>query len=241
MYQTDDNLSVAFADGQNEIRKSQAAERMRERVERIRASKAMGAEAVPSPTMPEQTEQTGGSWADKAGAVAKDIALGATVEAPRALAHGALNAVNEGLQSIYQLGDWLRGQGVGPDGYLEFFGESGPVAWKSGNVPADKVPQLPNMDAPKSTTGELLSGLSQWTAGMMLTGKAAPLAALSKAGKAGAVASAMGRGAVTDFAFMDEAAPALSDLQTISYSQEQVLWIAFRRNAIHPVSKTLSP
>ena len=212
MYQTDDNLSVAFADGQNEIRKSQAAERMRERVERIRANKAMGAEAVPSPTMPEQTEQTGGSWADKAGAVAKDIAMGATVEAPRALAHGALNAVNEGLQSIYQLGDWLRGQGVGPDGYLEFFGESGPVAWKSGNVPADKVPQLPNMDAPKSTTGELLSGLSQWTAGMMLTGKAAPLAALSKAGKAGAVASAMGRGAVTDFAFMDEAAPALSDL-----------------------------
>ena len=58
MYQTDDNLSVAFADGQNEIRKSQAAERMRERVERIRANKAMGAAAVPSPTMPEQTEQT---------------------------------------------------------------------------------------------------------------------------------------------------------------------------------------
>ena len=212
MYQTDDNLSAAFADGQNEIRKSQAAERMRERVERIRANKAMNAAAVPSLTMPEQTEQTNESWTDKAGAVVKDIALGATVEAPRALAHGALNAVNEGLQSIYQLGDWLRAQGVGPDGYLEFFGESGPVAWKSGNVPADKVPQLPNMDAPKSTTGELLSGLSQWTAGMMLTGKAAPLAALSKAGKAGAVASAMGRGAVTDFAFMDEASPALSDL-----------------------------
>ena len=108
MYQTDDNLSVAFADGQNEIRKSQAAERMRERVERIRASKAMNAAAVPSLTMPEQTEQAAGSWADKAGAVAKDITLGATVEAPRALAHGALNAVNEGLQSIYQLGDWRR-------------------------------------------------------------------------------------------------------------------------------------
>lgn len=214
MYQTDDNLSAAFADGQKEIRLSQAGAWAQERAERIRANRAMSASLSPAmPTASEtMREQTGESWTDKAGAVVKDIAMGATVEAPRALAHGALNAVNEGLQSIYQLGDWLRGQGVGPDGYLEFFGESGPVAWKSGNVPADKVPQLPNMDAPSSTTGELLSGLSQWTAGMMLTGKAAPLSALSKAGKAGAVASAMGRGAVTDFAFMDEAAPALSDL-----------------------------
>lgn len=33
----------------------------------------------------------------------------------------------------------------------------------------------------------------------------------------------------------------LSIVQTLSYSQEQVLWIAFRRNAIHSFSKTLSP
>lgn len=33
----------------------------------------------------------------------------------------------------------------------------------------------------------------------------------------------------------------LSIVQTLSYSQEQIVWIAFRRNAIHPFSKTLSP
>ena len=215
MYQTDDNLSAAFADGQKEIRLSQAGAWAQERAERIRANRFLGASlpsAMPEQTQREQAEPGGESWTDKAGAVAKDVAMGATVEAPRALAHGALSAVNEGLQSIYQLGDWLRENNIGPDGYLEFFGDSGPVAWKSGNVPAEQIPQLPNMDAPRSTTGELLSGLSQWTTGMILTGKAAPLAVLSKAGRAGAAASAMGRGAVTDFAFMDEASPALSDL-----------------------------
>lgn len=33
----------------------------------------------------------------------------------------------------------------------------------------------------------------------------------------------------------------LSIVQTLSYSQEQVLWIVFRRNAIHSFFKTLSP
>jgi len=209
----DDNLSAIFADGQAQTQREQAAAEVLERVRRRREAAAMGSptsSAMPEQVRREQPEPDGESWTDKAGAVAKDVAMGATVEAPRALAHGALDAVNEGVQSIYQIGNWLRSNNIGPDGYLEFFGPDGLISWKSGNVPADKVPQVPNMDEPRSTTGRVLSELSQWITGMVLTGKAAPVAKATT--KAGAVASAMGRGAVTDFAFMDEAGPSLSDL-----------------------------
>lgn len=208
-----DNLSSSFADLQEQTRREQAAASILERVERRRQAAMVSpapSSAMPEQNKPEQGGDSGESWTDKAGAVAKDVAMGATVEAPRALAHGAIDAVNEGVQSIYQIGDWLRKNNVGPDGYLEFFGPDGLVSWKSGSVPAEQVPQLPNMDEPRSNTGKVLSELSQWATGMVLTGKAAPVA--KAATKAGAVASAMGRGAVTDFAFMDEAGPSLADL-----------------------------
>lgn len=210
-----DDLSAGLAEFQAQTRREQAAASLLDEVERWEKSEALTAPAAPFSAMPEQTrreqaEPRGESWAEKAGAVVKDMAMGATVEAPRALAHGALDAVNEGVQSIYQIGDWLRANGVGPNGYLEFFGPDGLISWKSGDVPADKVPQVPNINEPRSTTGRVLSELSQWVTGMVLTGKAAPVA--KAATKAGAVASAMGRGAVTDFAFMDEAGPSLSDL-----------------------------
>lgn len=213
MSQYDDDFSAGLAEFQAQTRREQAAASLLEEAERWEQIDAAQVSAFPS-AMPEQTrreqaEADGESWTDKAGAVVKDVAMGATVEAPRAMAHGAISAVNEGVQSIYQIGDWLRSNNIGPKGYLEFFGPDGLVSWKSGDVPADKVPQLPNMDEPRSTTGRVLSDLSQWVTGMVLTGKAAPFA---NAGKAATVASAMGRGAVTDFAFMDEAGPNLSEL-----------------------------
>lgn len=214
MTQTDD-ISAGLASRQEQTRREQAAAEVLERVQRRREAAAMSASlpsAMPEQPRREQAEPSGESWAEKAGAVVKDMAMGATVEAPRALTHGALDAVNEGVQSIYQIGDWLRANGVGPDGYLEFFGPDGLISWKSGDVPADKVPQVPNINEPRSTTGRVLSELSQWVTGMVIAGKAAPVAKLATAGRAGAVASAMGRGAVTDFAFMDEAGPSLSDL-----------------------------
>ena len=213
MSQYNDDFSTGLAEFQAQTRREQAAASLLEEAERWEQIDAAQVSAFPSAmpaqTRREQAEADGESWTDKAGAVVKDVAMGATVEAPRAMAHGAISAVNEGVQSIYQIGDWLRTNNIGPKGYLEFFGPDGLVSWKSGDVPADKVPQLPNMDEPRSTTGRVLSDLSQWITAMVLTGKAAPFA---NAGKAATVASAMGRGAVADFAFMDEAGPSLSEL-----------------------------
>ena len=159
-----------------------------------------------SPVTP-AAETSGRSWT--AGDVAKDIGIG-VVEAPNAIIGGGIDAVNETMSALAQAGNWLREHGVGPNGYLEFFGPDGIISWKEGNLPEDKN-ALPNLERPDTVTGGAIRDISRWMTDFALAGKLKPLKALGEAGKAGRAAAAMTRGAIADF-LGDDAAGNLSAL-----------------------------
>ena len=157
--------------------------------------------------VPPSAETPGRSWT--AGDVAKDIGIG-VVEAPNAIIGGGIDAVNETMSALAQAGNWLRGHGVGPNGYLEFFGPDGIISWKEGNLPEDKN-ALPNLERPDTVTGGAIRDISRWVTDFALAGKLKPVQALGQAGKAGKVAASMTRGAIADF-LGDDAAGNLSAL-----------------------------
>lgn len=132
---------------------------------------------------------------------AKDIAVG-IAETPRGIVSGVVDAGNELLQTVYDLGAKLREMGIGPNGYFEF-GEDG-ISWKEGSVPEDKRIQLPNLAEPSSVTAGMVHDISQWLTGFALASRIKPFAAAAKGGTAAKIAGAAGAGAVTDFAFMDD-------------------------------------
>lgn len=133
--------------------------------------------------------------------VAKDIAIG-VAETPRGMVSGIVDAGNELLQTVYDLGSKLREMGIGPNGYFEF-SENG-IQWKEGSVPEDLRIQFPNLTEPSSATAGIVHDISQWLTGFVLASRIKPFAAAAKGGTAAKLAGAAGAGAVADFAFMDD-------------------------------------
>lgn len=181
---------------------------------------------IPGQPRPPEEEKT--IW-DKVNAVRKDIARGIP-EIPRAMAGGVVEGVNEAIQSFYDVGSWLRENNIGPDwkGYLKF-GADG-ISWQDmpegqTELPTDMQPQAENFDKPTTETGKLVRGLTQF-----LTGFAAGSAVLGPAGSAskiGSAAAAAGKGAVADFAFMDDAQQRLLGLlKNTPLENELATWVA---------------
>lgn len=119
--------------------------------------------------------------------VAADIGTGIT-ELPRAVVKGGRDAVQEGAQTVADIATM-------------------------GNY---ELPQLPDLAAPKSVTGNIAKSMTQFLVGMVGVGKITkPIAAigkLAKAGKAGAAVVQSGKAAATGAIFFDPHGARLSDL-----------------------------
>lgn len=102
----------------------------------------------------------------KVGKVAKDIGVGLT-EVPTALAHGALNAVNEVSNTAFEVAQVA--DRYMPLGQVEI-GLDG-VRWKPG-MPAQNNVQVPNIaPEPTTVTGGMVEGLGQFLTGYIMGGR----------------------------------------------------------------------
>jgi hypothetical protein len=147
-------------------------------------------------------------------AVASDIGTGIT-EAPKAIVRGVEGAVNQTSNAAKEAGDFLN-EHVMDLGQIKFDPSKG-VWWEHG-TPKDNLVQVPQAitpSEPTSTTGHLVEGVSQFTAGMVGAGKflkafgvgaAAPVSTLGK------FALTTGKAAMADATVFDPHAERLSNL-----------------------------
>ena len=166
-YETDMN---AAANGRN------FEERIRKARERAGITSNQFPAPAPAPAtpkagakLPAATEE-GGAW-ETTKSVAGDVATGmAETLSGRAPVHGAVNAVNAMLDFTDWIGDALD-RNVLPLGSFQITDEEGNFSFKY-KTPSETNPDetgiaLPNVDAPESTTGKLVSGVSQFLTGFV--------------------------------------------------------------------------
>lgn len=122
--------------------------------------------------------------------IAGDIGTGIT-ELPRAVVKGARDAVQESANFGAEAAGWATGSDL-------------------------KAPQLPEIDAPKSTTGKLATSVSQFIVGMVGLGKVVrPLeaaAGLAKAGRAAKIATESAKAATVGAVAFDPTAERLGNI-----------------------------
>lgn len=165
-----------------------------------------GDEVTPQPKPKEEEEVDPGITLS---GILKDLARG-LVETPRAITVGITKAVNETIDMVDELGDWLEekvplgGFEITKDGIRRLSPEE--LKAKGG---AD-LPNLPQMADPKSTTGKLVSNVSQFLAGFVGAGKL--MKGWKAVGTGAKVTKAAAQGAVADFAVWDPHEQRLSDL-----------------------------
>lgn len=142
--------------------------------------------------------------------VAKDIGTG-LYETPRAIAHGAIDAVNETADLVSGLAGWITEKA----GLAELPGlrvsAKGVEVISAEELNANRLAdaRVPNFDAPESVTGGIVEGAAQFLTGFAAAGK---LLKLAPATKAGQVAAAAAKGAVADFSAFDPHEARLSNL-----------------------------
>ena len=160
-----------------------------------------------------RSELAGPSTASK---VASDIGTGIK-EAPAQALRGAEQAVNETSQAAYGVADWLNDH-VMDLGSVEFgkASSNGWVSWHRG-MPHDgntvKVPDAVIPGEAKSVTGGLVSGVSQFTTGMLLAGRYLKAAGVGEAATvAGKVGQGLVKGAIADATVFDPHAERMSNL-----------------------------
>jgi len=122
--------------------------------------------------------------------IAGDIGTG-IAELPRAVVKGARDAVQESANFGAEAAGWATGSDL-------------------------KAPQLPEIDAPKSTTGKLATSVSQFIVGMVGLGKVVrPLeaaAGLAKAGRAAKIATESAKAATVGAVAFDPTAERLGNI-----------------------------
>ena len=126
---------------------------------------------------------------------------------------GATNAVNEFGKTSLAIDQWVSKNITG--GYLEIGGDEGFINWVRG-VPKDvniKVPESLVPDRSRSTTGQLIEGVSQFVTGLLTLGKfTAPIKGIQTLGTAGRLAFSAAKGAVVDLTVFDAYEDRLSNL-----------------------------
>lgn len=141
----------------------------------------------------EQQPQPQPSLLDRARSVGSDIIQGLR-ESPRAVLHGAGEAANQTLKAIDSAGDWMN-QNVVDLGTPHLFDQQGRFSpGLSKSLPSEQrggPPQIPNVEAPKSTTGGIIAGASQFIAGMIGAGKITKLGGWAGAYVNGALSDAV--------------------------------------------------
>ena len=158
------------------------------------------------------------SLAEIPAGIARNIA-----ETPRAVGHGLLAGVNETVQTVYDFADWARQ--AAPDWLNNLMdyglqvdfrdGQGGynlipDVSIYSGNPGTENAPQLPNLSAPETTVGGIVSSISQFLGGFFAAGKV--LNVVKPAGLAGKIGKAAVQGGIADFTVFDPLEERLSNL-----------------------------
>jgi hypothetical protein len=202
---------AAYMDHRTRLASATAADELLARV-RVRKAPAESMPAAPA-TAPQALPEEG----SKVGRVAKDIALGATVEVPRAVLKGVRDAYQNTIDIGDELGGWLE-QGLHLPG-LKISGEGIDVVGSEelqqlraeGNDVASHM-VLPDLDPPKTVTGGLIKGVAQFLTGMKGANKLLDAANIGKmAGAAGYTRTAV-QGAIANFTAFDPHQQRLSNL-----------------------------
>lgn len=181
-----------------------------------RATATKGNAAAPA-TVPQDVGEPGeGNVATRAG---KDIVRG-VVETPRAIVAGARDAIANTLSMGDELAGWLEEKSR--DTPLEFmnagirFTDKG-VEWMSPKEarttePLNTGELIPDLADPKSVTGQMVKGISQFLTGMAGAGKLLKATGIPKAVGAGGYARTAAQGALANFAAFDPHQQRLSNL-----------------------------
>lgn len=149
-------------------------------------------EEKPAQPAPHQPAEEGGAL-DTAGAVAGDLGRG-VIEAPRQILGGARDALQETLETVDAMGNWLN------ENVLDL-SQAGEVDIGEG---------LPGVKAPASTTGGMIRNVSQFLTGFL--GGKKVLGTLGAAKALGAWGTSMAAGAMADSVVFDEHQQRLSNL-----------------------------
>lgn len=148
-----------------------------------------------------------------AGAVVKDVGRGLVeIGSGRSVVYGVLNAVNEVIDLVQSVGDFMASKTgdivIDPDGVKFLSPEEVQKRQKAGEYPT--LPDVPNVDAPKSVTGNIVSNVAQFLIGFKGADKL--LKGVSAVSKAAKTAKVMAKGAVADFTVFDPYETNLSKL-----------------------------
>lgn len=211
------DMAPAYMDHRIRLAQASAADELLTRV-RVResAKSADGAPVAPA-TVP-QTD-AGISTLDKVGsgvkAVAKDVGKGILVEPPRAIVKGVRDAYQNTINIARELGGWMEENNLGGGVIIDDKGvrlASGKELSSADVVrPADYA-NFPDIGAPKTVTGGIIKGVTQFIVGMAGANKLAKVAGIPEmAGTAGYGMAAL-KGAIANFSAFDPHQQRLSNL-----------------------------
>ncbi len=213
-----DDLAPAYLEHRTRLAQASAADEL---LSRVRAGKP-SAEAPAAPaTDPTQSSDltlsdliTGNRpQQSRAARVVKDLGQG-IVETPRAVVKGIRDAYQSTLDIGSELGGWLEEHNLGGGVIIDQEG----VRFASGKQlaaadvvrPADY--DLPDIGAPKSVTGGIVKGVTQFLTGMKGAGKLLDVAGIPKAAGAAGYSRAAVQGLIANFAAFDPHQKRLSNL-----------------------------
>lgn len=215
----EDDLSNEYMDHRTRLANASAADELLSRI-RSRPPEAPGMPAAPA-TSPGGLESliTGEKpKGSMAGRIAKDVGLG-VIETPRGVVKGVRDAYQNTINMARELGDWMESNNLG-----------GGVVWDQNGVrfasgkelqELEKDPNffrpanyadLPDINAPKTVTGGMVKGITQFITGMKLSGGAMKMAGLPEAAGALGYSRAALQGFLANFAAFDPHQQRLSDL-----------------------------
>lgn len=149
--------------------------------------------------------------------VGKDVGRG-LLEAPRNIAGGARDALQEMSETLQSLTSWAKdapGPGIvwDDENGIRLLSPSEWREWKKANPDAvGTLPELPSVRDADSVTGGLVRGVSQFLTGFVTAGATRPIKAVQPTSGAGKVGKAMLQGGIADAAAFDPHEERLSNL-----------------------------
>jgi len=210
-----DDLAAPYLAHRTRLAQSSAADEL---LSRVRGNKAAPVAPATDPTQSSDLTLSNlitGERPKQNAAVrtAKDIGLG-VVETPRAVVKGIRDAYQSTIDIGAELGGWLEEHNLGGGVIIDQEG----VRFASGKElaaadvirPADY--ELPDIGAPKSVTGGIVKGVSQFLTGMKGAGKLLDVAHIPTATGAMAYGRAAIQGAIANFSAFDAHQKRLSNL-----------------------------
>lgn len=205
-----DDLVSEYHDHRVRLAQATAAEELLSRV-RLRSAGKPVAPAT-APTVPDAEAE-----GSVAGRVAKDIGIGATVEVPRAVLKGVRDAYQNTIDLAGDVGQWveeaanLPGIKVSDEG-IEFVGSDELQQLRSEGKDLASMAVLPDLNAPKTVTGSVIKGVTQFLTGMKGANKLLDVAGIEKASGALGYGRSALQGFIANFSAFDPHQQRLSNL-----------------------------